>query len=41
LIEDAASIQTTLAINTTGRGLVEITRPVADWTAGTSIETDC
>ena len=30
--------QTALAINTTGRGLVEITRPVADWTAGTSIE---
>jgi secondary thiamine-phosphate synthase enzyme len=30
--------QTTLAINTTGRGLVEITRPVADWTGGTSIE---
>lgn len=29
--------QTALAINTTGRGLVEITRPVADWTAGTSI----
>jgi secondary thiamine-phosphate synthase enzyme len=30
--------QTTLAINTAGRGLVEITRPVADWTAESNVE---
>jgi len=30
--------QTTLAINTTGRGLVEITRPVAEWTTESNVE---
>lgn len=30
--------QTTLAFETPGRGLVEITRPVADWTAGSGME---
>jgi secondary thiamine-phosphate synthase enzyme len=29
---------TTLAFDTRGRGLVEITRPVADWTAATDME---
>ena len=30
--------QTTLAFETPGRGLVEITRPVADWTAASAME---
>ena len=30
--------QTTLAINTPGRGLVEITRAVADWTVESNVE---
>jgi secondary thiamine-phosphate synthase enzyme len=30
--------QTTLAFETPGRGLVEITRPVVDWTAGSGME---
>jgi secondary thiamine-phosphate synthase enzyme len=30
--------QTTLAFETPGRGLVEITRPVTDWTAGSGME---
>jgi secondary thiamine-phosphate synthase enzyme len=30
--------QTTLAFETPGRGLVEITRPVADWTAASGME---
>jgi len=30
--------QTTLAFDTPGRGLLEITRPVADWTAASSME---
>ena len=30
--------QTTLAFETTGRGLVEITRPVADWTAASGMK---
>ena len=30
--------QTTLAFETSGRGLVEITRPVADWTAASGMK---
>ena len=30
---------TTLGFDTRGRGLIEITRPVADWAAGSDIET--
>jgi secondary thiamine-phosphate synthase enzyme len=30
---------TTLGFDTRGRGLVEITRPVVDWTAGSDMET--
>jgi secondary thiamine-phosphate synthase enzyme len=30
--------QTTLAFDTPGRGMVEITRPVADWTAASGME---
>ena len=31
-------LQTTLAFDTPGRGLVEITRPVANWAAGAAME---
>ncbi|HZV93086.1 MAG TPA: secondary thiamine-phosphate synthase enzyme YjbQ [Caldimonas sp.] len=34
-----AQAQTTLAIDTPGRGLVEITRPLAEWVASTRLRT--